>query len=196
MKTIKLSLLAFVALLFSSCVDNSYNLDDLDDDNTGLGDSTTEVSAPLGTIEIPFENIIEGYTRAAQQYTLIDQTVEDEFTLEDEWLSESIVSSLTDSDGTITITASCDNYPEGLPEITFEVWFGSIAFFDGVQVISSENPSITTGELSAQDVKDIAASTTLKYKAYFSEKTFTADLGDLDGLVIKITINKTGAIKF
>ncbi|MFI3287633.1 MAG: hypothetical protein R3Y61_04060 [Rikenellaceae bacterium] len=196
MKTIKLSLLAFAAILFASCVDNSYNLDDLDDDNTGLGDSSTEVSAPLGTVEIPFENIIEGYSRAAQQYTLIDQTVEDEFLLEDGWLSESIVNSLTDSDGTITITASCDNYPEGLPEITFEIWFDSVVFFDGVQVISSENPSITSGELTAQEVKDIAASTTLKYKAYFSEKTFTADLDDVESLVIKLSITKTGAIKF
>lgn len=196
MKTILTPFLALVLLLAVGCVDDNYDLNDLEDDNTGLGDSNSIVSAPVGDIPLPLNEILEDFTRATEEYTLIDQNVEGEYIFEEGWLSDEIKNTLTSGDGTVTVTASCETYPVGLPEITLQIWFGDIAVFEENQVINATNTEATSKDFDTDTVATMLESTQISYQVYFAEKTFSCDFEDIENLILKLSVTKTGPIKF
>ncbi|MFI3299526.1 MAG: hypothetical protein R3Y49_06970 [Rikenellaceae bacterium] len=196
MKTISTSLLALIIVLFAftGCVDNDYDLSDVNSDNIGLGDSETIISAPIGDIVLSLDDILTDFTRATQEYTLTDQNIESTIALDEGWITDQVKNTLTSGGGTIVVSASCDVYPEGVPQMTLQLWFDNIALFDDSQVINSQNTSITSQELDSDEVNDIVNASQLRYSIYFAEKTFSCDFEDVENLVIKLSITKKGPI--
>ncbi|MFI3280987.1 MAG: hypothetical protein R3Y44_03325 [Rikenellaceae bacterium] len=194
-KILTLSLL-LSTLFFTSCVDKDFNLNDLADDNIGLGDAETEVSAPTGDIEIALDDILTPTLRASESYTLISQTVEDVLPLASDWLSDDFKEYLTSGDSEITLSAECSPFPEGLPDITVEIFFGDVALFDTTQTLSYNDTKITSTALSQDDIDVIVSATELRYKLYFAEESFTCDFENYENLTITLTLTRTGAITF
>ncbi|MFI3286566.1 MAG: hypothetical protein R3Y08_07930 [Rikenellaceae bacterium] len=195
MKKIFTLFVAVSSLSLASCVDDSFNLDDVNNDNVGVGDSNTVINVPVATIDLNFSDILSDFTRAVQTYTFEEQEIEDSIELGENWLDEEFKSKLTSGEGEISLTVECSEYPEGLPGATFEVWFDEIALFDGEQRLNSNNPKITTSSLGEQEIDDIAAANTLTYKVSFDEKSFECDLDELENITFSLSLTKTGAIK-
>ncbi len=185
--------LLLLTLSLVGCVDDNFNLGDIDNENNGLGDADTEVTAPIGTIEIDLDEIMT-ISRAAETYTLISQTVEDELELKEGWMSDDIKDILTSNGSEIKISVECTPFPDGLPEIKADLAVGDVQLFDATQVINAETPKITTTSLDQSEIDAIAAAKSLNYKLLFSEKSFTCDFEDCRTLTVKISITRTGAI--
>ncbi len=182
------------SLSFMSCVDDSYDLENVKNDNNGLGDKNTVISVPIGDIAIPFDEIMENITRAVEKYRLKEQDIKETYELPEGWLNEEIRNTLTNGDGTVTITAKCSAYPTGFPGMTIDLDFSGETIFDKPVVINSKNTEVTTDPIDDKKIEDITKSTELTYSIHFDQKEFECDIEELEDLIISISITKSGPI--
>ncbi len=180
------------AIAFTACVDNSYDLGNIDSDNIGLGSEESVITAPVGCIEINLADILLNFTRASQTYTLSDQVVESSYLLNEGWLSSDIKSALTGGNGEVSLSAAFTPYPEGLPSLTIDVWFGEIQLFDDAQVVSAQSPKVTSQMLSDEEIEAISEARTMGYRITFSESSFTCDFEEAEQIEVNLTITKNG----
>ncbi len=196
MKKLFTYLLLSTSIVFVGCIDSEFDLGNVNNDNVGIGDSESEITLPVTSINLNLDDILVDFTRATQTYTLDSQTVEDTFSLGQGWMDEELKSQLVSEDGDVKINIEFTPYPEGLPEATIDLWFGDISLFDEAQVVNSNNTVVTTSSLSVDEIDEIYNTETLSYKVYFSEQTFSCDFEDLDCITLNVTLTRTGAITF
>lgn len=207
----KKSLLKFAALILavafstSSCVDNAYDLSDVNTDDLVIG--TGGFVVPLGDIEIDVAQFIEDYnpasdmaSKAPQQYKFAPYS--DKIKI-DAGFDEGLIKQLTEY-GEIKVNATASNIDVFGFNLDIKVDFTD-SQNNTINIINDKNVStskgsvnLTTKTLDKDMLTQIANSEYVKLNIAPSgggTETFTYDLDQAQKVKIRLTITKTGGIK-
>lgn len=199
----KLAFIVIVATLtLSSCVDNAYDLSDIDTDNQVIG--TGGFVVPLGNVEIDLTEFIEDYTpmassKAVQTYEFRPYT--DEYDIE-AGFDDGLIDQLTEY-GEITLHAAISNVD--VFKFNLDITVDFINGSDKINLVTDRNVSTAGGSVALESkllnkeiLTRIANSTKVGLSIAPTDgqpKTFQYDVNQAHKVSIRLTIKKTGGIK-